>query len=50
VRFPPPLVHVAGIAVGWLLHPWRPLPVTGLPPTPVVLLVILRAVIAREER
>lgn len=28
VNFPPPLIYVAGIALGWLLHRWRPLPMT----------------------
>jgi len=28
VAFPPPFVYVAGIVLGWLLHRWRPLPIT----------------------
>jgi protein-S-isoprenylcysteine O-methyltransferase Ste14 len=28
VRFPPPLVYLAGLAAGWGLHRWRPLPIT----------------------
>ena len=31
VHFPPPLVYVAGIVIGWLLHRWRPLPITTGP-------------------
>lgn len=29
VRFPPPLLYAAGIAVGMQLHRWRPLPITA---------------------
>ena len=29
VRYPPPLLYVAGLAVGWLLNSWRPLPITA---------------------
>jgi len=29
VRFPPPLLYVAGIAAGLGLHRWRPLPMTA---------------------
>ncbi len=29
VRFPPPFVYVAGFALGWLLHRWRPIPITN---------------------
>lgn len=28
VHYPPPLIYVAGIAIGWLLQRWRPLPIT----------------------
>jgi protein-S-isoprenylcysteine O-methyltransferase Ste14 len=28
VRFPPPLVYLVGLVAGWLLHRWRPLPMT----------------------
>jgi protein-S-isoprenylcysteine O-methyltransferase Ste14 len=28
VHYPPPLIYVAGIVIGWLLHRWRPLPIT----------------------
>jgi protein-S-isoprenylcysteine O-methyltransferase Ste14 len=31
VHFPPPLIYVAGIVIGWLLHRWRPLPITAGP-------------------
>lgn len=33
VRFPPPLLFAAGLVAGWLLHRWRPLPITGAPST-----------------
>lgn len=29
VRFPPPLLYLAGILAGWGLHQWRPMPLTG---------------------
>jgi protein-S-isoprenylcysteine O-methyltransferase Ste14 len=31
VNFPPPLLYVAGIALGWLLQRWRPLSITAGP-------------------
>jgi protein-S-isoprenylcysteine O-methyltransferase Ste14 len=31
VHYPPPLLYVAGIAAGWLMHRVRPLPITGHP-------------------
>ena len=33
VHYPPPLLYVAGIAAGWLVHRARPLPITGHPST-----------------
>ena len=27
VRYPPPLIYVAGFGAGWALHRWRPLPI-----------------------
>jgi protein-S-isoprenylcysteine O-methyltransferase Ste14 len=33
VNYPPPLIYVAGIALGWLLHRWRPWPITAGPST-----------------
>ena len=33
VHFPPPLLYVAGIAVGWMLQRWRPAPITPGPST-----------------
>ena len=29
VRFPPPIIYVAGIAGGWALNRWHPLPITA---------------------
>ncbi len=29
VHFPPPLLYVAGLAAGWGLHRWQPLPLTA---------------------
>jgi len=31
VHFPPPLIYVAGIVLGWLIDRLRPLPITGGP-------------------
>ena len=31
VRFPPPLLYLAGFVVGWLLHRAWPLPISALP-------------------
>lgn len=31
VHYPPPLIYVAGIVIGWLLQRWRPLPITAGP-------------------
>lgn len=28
IHYPPPLIYVAGLTAGWLLHRWRPLPIT----------------------
>jgi protein-S-isoprenylcysteine O-methyltransferase Ste14 len=33
VHYPPPLLYVAGIAAGWLVHRAHPLPITGHPST-----------------
>ena len=33
VRYPPPLLYVAGIAAGWLAQRAHPLPITGHPST-----------------
>jgi protein-S-isoprenylcysteine O-methyltransferase Ste14 len=33
VRYPPPLLYVAGLLAGWALHRWRPLPITAGPAT-----------------
>jgi protein-S-isoprenylcysteine O-methyltransferase Ste14 len=32
VRFPPPLLFAAGLALGWLIDKWIPLPLSTLPP------------------
>ena len=32
VRFPPPLLFALGLAVGWLINKWIPLPPLPLPP------------------
>lgn len=46
VRFPPPLLFVAGIALGWMLDRYlRPLPL----PLPIVLTLLVRLVMRREE-
>ncbi|MEO8561540.1 MAG: isoprenylcysteine carboxylmethyltransferase family protein [bacterium] len=31
VNFPPPLIYVAGVVIGWLLHRWRPMFITAGP-------------------
>jgi protein-S-isoprenylcysteine O-methyltransferase Ste14 len=31
VHYPPPLLYVAGIVIGWLLQRWRPLPMAAGP-------------------
>ena len=44
VHYPPPLLYVAGIAVGWLLDRARALPITGHPSTTRVALALAFAV------
>ena len=41
VHVPPPLIYAAGIGAGWLLHRWRPLPITDGPSTARMLLALL---------
>ena len=45
VYFPPPFIYVAGIAAAILLNTWWALALL-----PVVVLIVDRSVIAREER